>query len=217
MFGVAVVVCWRSDPDRTCHSTCAQPRSRFPSASTSRKRSQGIWRCAVRWSCTSRLTSRSPERKRPRRGCMTRKSWTTWRPSTGLSPRRLCSKLAKLGIPAPDPVRIDGIGELRDMAEYLTRLQDCASVCDLRAARKIDPPFNGPAQSLLTAAAAPPLYQTRTPTRRSTAERRLAVRRQNRLFSALLHADPHDDVAKKALKSPPRKMRPKSERLSLLL
>ena len=53
---------------------------------------------------------------------------------------RLCSKLDGLGVPVPDPVRINSLGELSDMVEYLARLQDCVSACDLGAARKIDPP-----------------------------------------------------------------------------
>ena len=40
---------------------------------------------------------------------------------------RLCSKLDGLGVPVPDPVRINSLGELSDMVEYLARLQDCVS------------------------------------------------------------------------------------------
>lgn len=53
---------------------------------------------------------------------------------------RLFSKLDKLGVPAPDSIQIDSLGDLIDMVMYLTQLKDCVSACDLGAARKIVPP-----------------------------------------------------------------------------
>ena len=53
---------------------------------------------------------------------------------------RLFSKLDRLGVPVPDSIQIDSLGDLIDMVMYLTQLKDCVSACDLGAARKIVPP-----------------------------------------------------------------------------
>lgn len=53
---------------------------------------------------------------------------------------RLFSKLEKLGIPVPDSIQIDSLGDLIDMIKYLTQLKNYMSVCDLAAAREIVPP-----------------------------------------------------------------------------
>lgn len=52
----------------------------------------------------------------------------------------LFPRLKRLGVPVPDAVQVDRLGDLTDMVGYLAQLKRCMRACDLGAARKIDPP-----------------------------------------------------------------------------